>query len=260
MKNYFPVFIYIFFTLVSCNKREAEMNELNSYLLKNSEFNIRFFNAHRAKYFIKSEETYVINNEKLNQLDAKYEILIKKIDRAISSKDANLDEIVSDYQSIVCEIPNIINEKIVYSKDEIKSLEKFKTNSKEFYLNSIKNRLVISMAYAFEYANNQVIMTCGLRELKVDDIILSRTKENRVKLTLTSKQGQRIRDTHILVNNIKLNGKEKKVDYELNENYSFADIEFDTLQKGNYQIKGSLRYYAPSGKIDIPFEKEFKVE
>ena len=55
-------------------------------------------------------------------------------------------------------------------------------------------------------------------------------------------------------------GKEEKVDCKLKDNYSFVDIELDSLQSGIYKINGILRFYNRKQKFDIPFEKEFKVE
>lgn len=54
--------------------------------------------------------------------------------------------------------------------------------------------------------------------------------------------------------------KKKKIYYKLKDNYSFADIEFDSLQSGIYKISGILKYYDRSGELESWFEKEFEVE
>ena len=116
------------------------------------------------------------------------------------------------------------------------------------------------MAYAFEYASRQTYSIDGLYKVKVDSIIQRKT-DNGIKLTLTSRFGQPIKENrHILINKIELNGKEEKINFKLKDNFSFADIELDSLQTGNYKMNGILRFYHREQKFDIPFEKEFKVK
>ena len=119
---------------------------------------------------------------------------------------------------------------------------------------------MIAMAYAFEFDSRKTSWIFTLNEVKIDSVI-SQQKENGIILTLTSKTGQESKkNRHIVIQSIKLNGKERNIDYELKDNHSFADIEFDSLQKGSYYINGVLRYYTRNGKIDIPFDKKFDYE
>jgi hypothetical protein len=257
MKNRFLVYFLAIFTLFSCNNQQGEITELNSFLQANYEFNIRTLNKYKGNYYQIIEEKPSRKDEKLIQLDSKFELLISNIDIAITNKESKLENITLESNEILNEIPKIVNNRKDYLLPEFKQSN---TNSNELSLKYIKNRLVIAMAYAFEYNSTRTVWVDGLYKIKVDSIISRKTK-NGTELTLTSKYGQDIRENrHIIINKIEFNGIEKKADYKLNKNYSFADIEFDSLQKGNYKINGLLRYYERDGKIDIPFQKEFKVE
>lgn len=260
MKKRFLLYFLGIIVFVSCKNTQDEMTELNSFLQTNYEFNTRAFNQYRGDYYQRIEEQPSRKNENLNQLDLKYELLIKDIDKAISSKEDNLEKIVADYQTIVNEIPEIVNHRKDYLPNNLDITKLNTSGSKEFYLNFIKNRLTIAMAYAFEYAGRITGVADGLYTVEVDSITTKRT-ENGIKLTLASKHGQSIKENrHIIINSIEFNGHEKNFDFNLKDNYSFADIELDSLQNGNYKINGILRFYHRERKFDIPFEKEFKVE
>ncbi|QIJ88277.1 hypothetical protein C7H62_0468 [Mesoflavibacter sp. HG96] len=257
MKKPFLVLFLATFTLFSCKDQEAELTEMNSFLESNFEFNIRTLNKNKGDYYRIIEEMPSREIEKLNELDLRFESLISTIEKAIENKEKNLENIIAESNEILNEVQKVVDNRKDYLLPEFK---KPKTDSKDLSLKYIKNRLAIAMAYAFEYASRQTYSVDGLYKVDVDSII-SRKTDNGIKLTLTSRFGQPIKENrHILINKIELNGKEEKVDFKLKDNYSFADIELDSLQSGIYKMNGILRFYHREQKFDIPFEKEFKVE
>ncbi len=257
MKNRFLVYFLAIFTLFSCNNQKEEMKEMNLFLQANNEFNNRTLNKNKGDYYRIIEEAPGRKIEKLNQLDSKFELLISKINSAIANKESNLKSITSESNEILSEIPKLVDNRKDYLLPEFKQP---KSDSDDLSLKYIKNRLVIGMAYVFEYASRQTYSVDGLYKVDVDSIISQKT-DNGIKLTLTSRFGQPIKENrHILINKIKFNGKEEKVDFKLKENYSIADIELDSLRTGIYEINGILRFYHREQKFDIPFEKTIKVE
>ena len=261
MKTQFLVYSLVIFTFFSCQNQREETTELNSFLQSNYEFNFRVLNHNRGNYFQRIEEQPYRAVDKIDQLDSKFEILIANIDRAIANKENNIENIISDFQIIMDEIPKIVNNRTDYLQTEFDNIEKVKTDSNEFYLNCLKNRLVIATSYAFEYSvNNWIDDFDGLHKVNVNSYF-TKINENGIKLSLTSKYGQTIRENRrIIINEIEFNGNEKKINYELKDNFSFADIEFDSLQKGSYQINGILRYYERDEIFDIPINEKFEVE
>jgi hypothetical protein len=259
MKNQILVYFLSIFilSLSSCKNQEEELTEINSFLQTNFEFNNRTLNKNKGDYYRIIEEMPSREIEKLNELDSRYELLISAINKAIENKGNNLENIIAESNEILNEVPKIVDNRKDYLLPEFKQP---KTGSYDLSLKYIKNRLAIAMAYAFEYASRQTYSVDGLYKVDIDSII-SRKIDNGIKLTLTSKFGQSIKENrHILINKIELNGKEEKIDFKLNDNYSFADIELDSLQSGIYKINGILRFYHREQKFDISFEKEFKVE
>ena len=261
MKSQFLVYFFAFFTFFSCQNQREETTELNSFLESNYEFNFRVLNQNRGNYYQRIEEQPYRAVDKIDQLDSKFELLIANIDRAIANKENNLEKIISDFQIIMDEIPEIVDYRKNYLQTEFDYIEKIKTDSNKFYLNCLKNRLVIAISYAFEYSvNNWTDNFDGLLNVNVNSYF-SQINENGIKLSLTSAYGQTIRENRrIIINKIEFNGNEKKINYELKDNFSFTDIEFDSLQKGSYQINGILRYYERDEKIDIPINEKFEVE
>jgi len=256
MKNQFLIYFTVIFTLFACNKQQDELNEMNSFLKTNYEFSNRILKSNRANYYTLIQEKPSLKIEELNQLDSQVDILIFKIDNAILNKDYDLEKIIAESNEIFRELKKIVKYIEDYSFQEF---EQPKTNSNELVLNYLKNRLVIATINAFEYANG-FTSTEPKYERAVDSIITSKT-ENGIKLTLTSKFGQSITENrHIVINSIKFNGQEKKVYFKLKDNYSFADIEFDSLQSGTYKIDGLLKFYGRYGEVESWFEREFIVE
>ena len=233
------------------------MTQMNSFLQANYEFNNRTLNKNKGEYYRIIEEMPTRKIEKLNQLDSKFELLISKIDNAISNKESNLKTIIAESNEILIEIPKLVDNRKDYLLPEFKQPE---SDSDDLSLKYVKNRLVIAMAYVFEYASRQTYSVDGLYKVQIDSVITRKT-DNGIKLTLTSKYGHNIKENrHIIIDNIEFNGQEKKVNYNLKDNYSFADVEFDSLKSGTYKINGILRFYHRERKFDIPFDKVFTVE
>jgi hypothetical protein len=257
MKNQFLVYFLATFIIFSCKNQQEELTEMNSFLQANYEFNNRTLNKNKGDYYRMIEEMPARKIEKLNELDSQFELLISKIDNAITNKEGNLKSIIAESNEILNEIPKLVGNRKDYLLPEIKQP---KSDSNDLNLKYIKNRLVIGMAYVFEYSSRQTYSVDGLYKVDIDSVISQKT-DNGIKLTLTSRFGQPIKENrHILINKIKFNGKEEEVDFKLKENYSIADIELNSLRTGIYEINGILRFYHREQKFDIPFEQKFKVE
>ncbi|EDP95304.1 hypothetical protein U8527_15910 [Kordia algicida OT-1] len=257
MKNQILVYFLIISTFFSCNTQQEELSEMHLFLQANYEFSNRTLNKNKGDYYRMIEDVPRKKIENLHELDVKFEMLISKIDSAIKHKESNLESIIAESDEILNEVPKMVNNR----KDYL--LPAFKqpiTNSNDLTLKYIKNRLVIAMAYVFEYASRITYAVDGLYSVKVDDIITRKT-ESGIKLTLTSRHGQAIKENrHIIIDKIERNGVEEKVEYKLKDNYAIADVALDSLQTGIYKINGMLRFYHREGKFDIPFDKTITVE
>ena len=256
MKNKFLFYFAIVLIFFACNKKADELKEMNLFLKTNFEFNHRILKSERRDYLTLIQEIPSLKIDELDKLDSQFDLLIFKIDSLILIQEADIDKTISESNHIFRKAKEIVKNISDYSLEEFK---KPKTDSNELILNHLKNKLVIAMSYAFQYANG-FTLSHPTYARGVDSIIASET-ENGIKLTLTSKYGQSVPDNRdILINSIKFNGQEKKIYYKLKDNYSFADIEFDSLQSGIYKINGILKYYGRNGELESWFEKEFEVE
>ena len=256
MKNQFLIYFFAIFSLLSCSNQKEELKEMNSFLITNFEFSNKILDSNRTDYYTLIQERPSLKIAELNQLDSQLDKLIFKIDNAILNKEVDLEKTIAESNHIFRELKKIVKHIKHYSFQEF---EQPKTNSNELVLNYLKNRLVIAMTNAFQFANG-FTSSEPTNERAVDSVIPSKT-ENGIKLTLTSKYGQSITENrHIVINSIQFNGQEKKIYYKLKDNYSFADIEFDSLQSGTYKINGILKFYGRYGEVHSGFEREFKVE
>ena len=261
MKNYLLVFGIITFTFLSCEKNQEEIKAFNSYLKANYEFNTKTLNIQKGEYYIRASEKIEFHNEKLNELDTKFEVLITDVEKAISSKETNIEHIIARYEEILNEIPQITNHNKEYLIKELGVGIYDKTNTIEFRLNIFKNKLVMSMYYAFEYINKPTFIACGFRRIESANTEIKHNTDKNVTVTLSSDVIQLEKENRqIIVNSIHHNGRKTETNHFINDNYAFADITLDSLQKGNYKLIGVVRYYLRSGKIDIPFEESFKVD
>jgi len=202
------------------------MTELNYFLDATYDFNNRILNTHKGRYYQLIYEQSSRKNENINQLDLKFEVLMSDIDDAISNNNSNIDNIISKSNEILNEIPEIVD----YKEDYLLPVYK-KTKNNSHKLKLLKSRLVMAMSYVFEYGSRRI---CGLsiRKIEIDNIASKHTKKG-TSFTLSSRYGQNMKENrNIVINTIEYNGQEKELDYELIENYSVADIELDSLQKG----------------------------
>lgn len=256
MKNQILFYFLAIFVLFSCKNQQEELTEMKSFFKINYDFSNRILESERADYFNLIQEKPSLKIDKLNKLDLQFDLLIFKIDSLLLSKEVSLDKIIAESNHIFREVKKIVKNIENYSLKEFKQQ---KTNSNELVLNYLKNRLTIAMTNAFQFANG-FTSTELILEKGVDSVITSKT-ENGIKLTLTSKYGQSIpKSRQIEINSIKHNGQKKNIYFKIKDNYSFADIEFDSLQSGIYKIKGTFKSYGRHGELKSWFEKEFKVE
>lgn len=261
MKSYLLVYFFAIFTLLSCNNNKDEIVEMNLFLQDNYEFNRKMLIQFKGEYYERIAENPERKIEKLNELNPKYEELILNIDSAISNQETNIDKLILEYNGFLNEIEQIVNSNKEYLVADLGPKITTKTKSNEFRLNTMKNRLVIAMVYAFEYASRPLVYADGFPKVDTVKTHISPVSDKGIKITLSSIFAQKTFERRqVMINKIQLNGQDKKVNFRLNDNHSFADIILDSLQKGNYRIEGVLRYYVRTGIFDVPFEEKFNVE
>ncbi len=159
MKNLI-LFFLTFFIFTSCEKKQEDINEMNSFLKVSYEFNNRILNQYKEDYYVMIEEQPDKKVEKLNELYLKYKLLISDIDKAIVNKENDFEkDICTEYNYILNEIPKIVNN-IDHLLTEFNPIDN-KIDLTEVRLNIIKNNLVIAMAYAFEYADRSKFISTG---------------------------------------------------------------------------------------------------
>lgn len=260
MKIYLLVYLITIFTFLSCKNNKDEIVEMNLFLQENYKFNRKMLNQFKGDYFIRIQEQPERKIELLNELDTKYKDLISNIDSAISNKTTNIDRLILEYNNFLNEIEQVVKNNKEYLVVDLEPKITTKTNSNEFRLNTMKNRLVIAMVYAFEYASKPLAYTDSFRidTLKTH---ITPVSDKGIKITLSSILAQKtFEKKQVIINKIQLNGQDKKVNFRLKDNHSFADIILDSLQVGSYRLEGVLRYYERTGIFDVPFEEKFNVE
>lgn len=262
MKNYLYIISIWMLTLYSCNTNQKQMATFNSLLTENYEFATKTLNVNKGEYYLRIEERPEFKNPKLNQLDSTFEKLMKDIDEVIQ-ENSNIEDIILRSEALLTAISEIVKNHEDYLTTPLNKMVYDESISSAYRLLLIKNKLSIAMSYAFEYAFGNSILGLGCqfgRSASVDTKI-SYDTNNNVVITLAGKGIQQDRENrHIIINALERNGKATRVDHFLHTNYAFADIKFDSLQKGNYQLNGIVRYYKRTGKIDIPFEESFTVK
>ena len=150
MKKQLLVYFLAISSLFTCNNQQNELSEINSFLKANYEFNNKTLKKYKEDYYQLIEEQPIRKIEKLNLLDSKFKLLISNIDNAISNKETNLEYIISESNDILNEVQKILIHRKDYLLTEFKHP---KNNSDELALKYLKNRLVIAMAYVFEFGS-----------------------------------------------------------------------------------------------------------
>ncbi|MQP24034.1 hypothetical protein GFJ94_03020 [Flavobacterium sp. LMO8] len=257
MKIKFLFILLLINIFYSCNDEKKENSELNKFLTNNFEFNQRILNHNKAKYYNLISDQPSRKNIELEKIDSIFQSLIIEIDNAILNRSGNIKKIKINRDQFLVKIPEIVNNR---NEFQISKIESLNSKSNELQLNFIKNEIIIAMSYAFEYNSLITSINESISYFKIDNIEF-RKNDNKNVLILSSKYGQRFPENrHIYIKSIKKDNINKQISYNLNDNYSFANIEFNTLEKGNYKINGILKYYERDGEFEIPFEKKFTVK
>lgn len=252
------IFIFVVLLVYSCNdSSRGETDKMIQFLNTNYEFNLRVLNNNKAKYYNLVDDQPIRKNIKLERLDSIFKLLISEIDEALIKKEISKKVIFNKGNKFLSDLTETVRDR----KDfQISNFQNIESKSDELQLNFIKNEIVIAMSYAFEYNSLLTSIRDGYSYAKIDKIVLDKF-DNKYKLTLFSEFGQKnIKNGHVLINSIKRNKIYEKVSFNIKNNYSFADIEFDTLQPGTYKIEGIIKYYDREGEFEIPFQKPFVVE
>ncbi len=116
------------------------------------------------------------------------------------------------------------------------------------------------MSYAFEYAS-QTWTNCGFRKLDSINTNIINNKNNRVQINLSSDILQKTPSKRVvMIDQVMYKGKEKKLNYTLINDYTFANILLDSLADGKYKLKGKVKIYNRNGEFDMPFEEKFEIK
>ncbi|TCI84888.1 hypothetical protein [Tenacibaculum sp. M341] len=253
MKKIFTLFLFIV-TIVSCSKKEEEMN---AFLKTNFDFNERALNHFKEIYYVKSSEQSYVKNEKLDILDIMYKQLISEIDIATLNKTSNVKDLIHRGNEILNKLKGIVDNNEEFF---IHELFNEKSYNDSFQLNIMKNKLVMSMSYAFEYASRERFAIGGFRKLDSVDTDVVRNN-NKVQINLSSDIIQQLPSKRVVkVDQILFEGKQREINYELVKDYTFSNILLDSLSQGKYEIKGKVKIYDRAGEFDIPFKEKFEVK
>jgi len=101
-------FLIIVSILISCKSEDKKLAQINNSLNEYYEFNFHTLNTYKANYYEMIAEHPKRKIEALNELDLKFESLLKKIDDLSISKDDDYDIIISESKIIFEEIKNIV--------------------------------------------------------------------------------------------------------------------------------------------------------
>ena len=64
----------------------------------------------------------------------------------------------------------------------------------------------------------------------------------------------------LILEKVLRNGKAITPKYNFVRDYTFTNLQIDSLDNANYLIKGKVRYYTIKGIRDYPFEEVIKVQ
>lgn len=246
----------------SCQKNKSdELKILDSFLETNHTFNTVKLNRYKADYIQGRKETPEINTEQLNSMAIVYKELISKVNHSIASKESNIEPLVQEYNRFLTDIRNI--QATFYNKQfDLYIITVNDLNfSNEYRLKAMRNNLTLSMVYAYQSANGNLIFWrgCGLWRVRVKTIL--EQHENLAKIILTSSFIQTLKEEKdILIDKIVFNGIDTKIKYNISENHDFTDIILDSLTPGTYQVEGTLQFFDRNGKTDIPFREVFEIK
>jgi len=239
--------------LSSCNNNQ-EIDEINALVNINNEFAMRMLNTYRGDYYQLIEEVPGKKNEQISELETEFEALIANIDDATLNNNIKIENIKKESHQLISKIQHLVEHNSKYT------IPKENTENSILPILSLKNKLILSMAYAFEYAARPNFITCGYNIVKVDTKIQQISKKE-TKIILSSKDAQIMRENrYIIIDTIQHDNQIKKINYKLEENYNFADINLGNLAKGSYTLKGHLKYYHRDGKFTIPFQEKFVIK
>lgn len=242
--------------IFSCSNKEKE---IIPFLKTNYSFNERVLNHFREIYYVKSSEQVDVKIEELNVLDIRYKELIFKTNKAILDKDSNVKELLLEGNEILKKTLGIVNYREDFSTKKLPNIE---SKDSVFQLNLMKNKLVIAMSYAFEYAGRDRFSVDRIRKLDSVNTRVTSNKNKSIQINLSSDIVQEIPRKRVvtLIDQMMYKGKEKKLNYTLINDYTFANILLDSLADGKYKLKGKVKIYNRNGEFDIPFEEKFEIK
>jgi hypothetical protein len=260
--NLFLCFSLLFIAFSSCQKSKSdELKILDSFLETNHTFNTVMLNHYKADYLQLQKETPEMNTEQLNSIATVYKEFISKINHSIASKESNIEPLVQEYNRLLDDLKNVLA-KFYYKQFNLYIITANDLNfSNEYRLKAMKNNLTLSMVYAYQSANGNLISWrgCGFSRIRVKTIFDQH--EDLAKITLTSNFIQTLKEEKdIIIDKIAFNGIDTKMKYNITEVHDFTDIILDSLTPGAYQIEGTVQYFDRNGKTAIPFREAFEIK
>ncbi|MDT8412556.1 MAG: hypothetical protein RQ875_08860 [Vicingaceae bacterium] len=266
---------YTFFILVifSCGLSEEQVKEHERQYETYFEFadnNGQFFRISIAIEMVESPNSYFKKTYYQNVL--KIDSLLKTsyylIDSAITSPNNYLFE---EAQTMYDSTFSFINSKFNKEEDGLKELylppyksdfEKLNISENKLMLIQMKIDLAISYCSYMELLYDLLKGGCSgfgvSPNLKSSSTVDS---SGTVIINLTDEAMQLSKEgRHIIIEEVKKNGSSINPKYSSTNDYTFANIRLDSLEKGNYQIKGKVRYYTVKGIKDYMFKEEIKVK
>jgi len=242
--------------IIGCSKKDKSGDNLSNEILNNN-LEITLTNSNFQKSIL--EYNYQINPVKVgpyllaaNKADSLYHSFIN------FKGDDNFEKVNSKYQITKNELMAII----YWGYKDAPKINIYQFDDKVLNYHSL---MKLDISYTFNFCLNILsssIIQSNYRftpsEITVSNM---ETDNSKYSFTLNSQLIQQTKKRIVTIESVRHNNQLINSLANISDNYSISNIIFDSLEKGQYEIKGKVDYFlGPHLKSDEEFTHEFEVK
>ena len=275
--------LFFFIALLDGCTQKIDSKELEQSFKES----IDFSKLYNDMIVIKFEKEYADNPKKIKRAYDKMKRIRNQVTNYISDVNyfyndsaahKSMEELIKEYDNITDTIIKSIHYRQGNSEYDVSNNERLsklftnrdflkirKEQSDKLVALQIINNVYINETYLYrEILKGNFSNDFSFTVFSVEPYEPIQTQKGGYTIGLSSgyfAEMSAINVTDILIDSLVYNGKVIKRKFTTKVNYSFADISFDSMEKGCYYLKGNVQiYHNAYGRDNYPFRYEFEIK